>query len=150
MVDVSGKDVTTREATASALVRLKPDVLDLLKEGRLPKGEALGTARVAGILAAKRCSDWIPMCHPLPLHWVDIRFDFVGPGELRILCTARTLARTGVEMEALTGVTAAALTVYDMAKSADQAIVIGPIQLDRKVGGKSGTLDRQAHAPSTE
>jgi cyclic pyranopterin phosphate synthase len=142
MVDVSRKDVTQREATASAVVRMEPAVLDALMQGTLPKGEALGTARVAGILAAKRTGEWIPLCHPLPLDWVKIDFSRTASDELTILCTAKTAARTGVEMEALTGASAAALTLYDMAKAADKAIVIGPIQLERKSGGKSGSYQR--------
>ncbi len=138
MVDVSRKDVTEREASASAVVRMRPETLEALFGGALPKGDALATARVAGILAAKRTSEWIPMCHPLPLDWVRIDFSRGGPGELSVLCTAKTAARTGVEMEALTGAAAAALTLYDMAKAVDKAIVIGPIQLERKTGGKSG------------
>lgn len=142
MVDVSGKDVTQREASASAVVHMQPAVLDALISGALPKGDALATARVAGILAAKRASEWIPMCHPLSLSWVRVDFCRVGSGELSILCTAKTAARTGVEMEALTGAAAASLTIYDMAKSADKEIVIGPIQLERKSGGKSETYQR--------
>ena len=142
MVDVSQKDITEREAVASAMVRMQPAVLDALLSGELPKGDALATARVAGILAAKRTSEWIPLCHPLPLHWVRVEFSRSGPGRLTILCTAKTSARTGVEMEALTGATAAALTVYDMAKAADKAMVIGPVQLERKTGGKSGPYQR--------
>ncbi len=143
MVDVSGKDVTVREATASALVRVSGPVLDAVLAGSLPKGDVIATARVAGIQAAKRTSEWIPMCHPLGLDWVRIEFQRTAPGELEIRCTAKTTARTGVEMEAMTGAAAAALTVYDMAKAADKSIVIGPIQLERKTGGKSGTYQRK-------
>ena len=142
MVDVSQKDVTDRQATASAVVRMKPAVLDALVSGELPKGDALATARVAGVLAAKRTSEWIPMCHPLPLSWVRVDFSRVGPDEMSIRCTAKTAARTGVEMEALTGAAAAALTLYDMAKAADKEMVIGPIQLEHKTGGKSGSYRR--------
>ncbi len=142
MVDVSKKDVTEREATASAVVRMRPMVLDALLRGDLPKGEAIGAARVAGTLAAKRTSEWIPMCHPLSLDWVKIEFSRTGTDELTVHCTAKTVARTGVEMEALTGAAAAALTLYDMAKGADKAIVIGPVQLERKTGGRSGSYDR--------
>lgn len=142
MVNVSAKDVTVREAVASGAVTMRPDVLDALTRGKLPKGDALATARIAGICAAKRTSEWIPLCHPLGLDWVDIEFSRMRDGVLSIQCVARTTARTGVEMEALTGVSAAALTVYDMAKAADKGIVIGPIQLERKTGGKSGTYSR--------
>ncbi|MGB2986501.1 MAG: cyclic pyranopterin monophosphate synthase MoaC [Phycisphaerae bacterium] len=149
MVDVSPKDATEREASASAVVRMRHTVLDALLSGALPKGDALATARVAGIHAAKRTSEWIPLCHPLPLDWVQIEFSRTGSDELSIFCTAKTTARTGVEMEALTGAAAAALTLYDMAKSADKAIVIGPIQLERKAGGKSGTYLR-THETDTD
>jgi len=142
MVDVSDKVVTAREATASAVVRLRPDVLDRMMAGALPKGDALATARVAGIMAAKRTGELIPLCHPLPLDWAGVEFTRTAPGELTILCTTKTAARTGVEMEALTGAAAAALTLYDMAKAADKAIVIGPIQLERKSGGRSGVYER--------
>ncbi len=142
MVDVSGKAPTVREAAASAVFRAVPAVLDALLAGELPKGDALAAARLAGIFAAKRTAEWIPLCHPLPLDWVDIAIRRVAPGRLSILCTARTTARTGVEMEALTGVTAAALTLYDMAKSADKSIEIGPVRLERKSGGKSGPYRR--------
>lgn len=142
MVDVSGKQPTVREAAASAQFCAAPGVLDLLMVGRLSKGDALAAARVAGILAAKRTAEWIPLCHPLPLEWVDIGIRRVARGRLALLCTVRTTARTGVEMEALTGVSAAALTLYDMAKSADKSIEIGPVRLERKSGGKSGPYRR--------
>ncbi len=150
MVDVSSKPVTAREAVASAAMRMKPDVLRALLAGSLPKGDALATSRVAGIQAAKRTSEWIPLCHPLPLDWVQIEFERVSDTDLRVVCTARTRARTGVEMEALTGAAAAALTLYDMAKSADKNIVIGPIQLERKTGGKSGVFRRQKETGEQE
>jgi len=142
MVDVSQKPATTREATASAMVRMSPAVLDQLLGGQLPKGDALATARIAGIQAAKRTAEWIPMCHPLALDWVRVEFERSAPDSLRILCTAKTTARTGVEMEAMVAAAAAALTVYDMSKSADKSIVLGPIQLERKSGGKSGDYVR--------
>ena len=142
MVDVSGKPTTHREATASAVVSMRSEVLDALLRGDLEKGDALATARVAGTLAAKRTGELIPMCHPLPLDWVRIDFDRAAPDSLCVTCTAKTTARTGVEMEALIGVSIAALTMYDMAKSADKSIVIGPVRLERKSGGKSGNYDR--------
>lgn len=142
MVDVSQKEVTDREASASAVVRMKAEVLDAVVGGTLPKGDALATARVAGILAAKRTSHFIPLCHPLPIDWVRIDFSRTGPTDLSIVCTAKTTARTGVEMEALVGASVAALTLYDMAKAADRDIVIGPIRLERKTGGKSGPAGR--------
>ena len=103
MVDVSAKAVTHREACASAIVRMTGEILDTLMQGTLPKGDALATARVAGILAAKRASEWIPLCHPLVLTWVRIEFERGGPQQLFIRCTAKTVAQTGVEMEAMTG-----------------------------------------------
>ena len=142
MVDVSEKSLTVREATASAMVRMGAAFLDLLLGGGLPKGDALATARIAGIQASKRTSEWIPMCHPLSLDWVRINFDRAGTDQLHIQCTVKTTAKTGVEMEAMVGATAAALTIYDMSKSADKSIVIGPIQLERKTGGKSGDFMR--------
>jgi len=143
MVDVSSKNVTVREALASAMIRMKPEVLRALQGGRLPKGDGLATARIAGIAAAKQTSNLIPMCHNLNLEWVSVDFEAAGAGKLRVMCVARTAARTGVEMEALTGAAIAALTIYDMAKSADKAIVIGPVRLERKSGGRSGTYERQ-------
>lgn len=137
MVDVSAKPVTRREACASGKICMRPEVLDLLMQGALPKGDALATARVAGVQAAKRTGALIPFCHPLALDWVDIQFSRTGPDCLAIQCTARVQARTGVEMEALTGVSAAALTIYDMAKAADKAMMIKDIQLESKSGGKT-------------
>lgn len=147
MVDVSEKAVTVREASASAMIRMESSVLDAIMAGSLPKGEALATARIAGIMAAKRTAEWIPLCHTLPLDVVRIEFSRVGAQELRILCMARATARTGVEMEALTGVSASALCVYDMAKAADRAMTIGPIQLESKTGGKSGPYHRANQSP---
>ena len=143
MVDVSQKPVTVREATASAVVTVRQAVLEKILGKALPKGDALAAARLAGIMAAKRTSEWIPLCHPLSLEWVGVEFTRTGPDALTITCSARTSGRTGVEMEALTGVSAAALTIYDMAKAADRSMVIGSIRLERKTGGQSGTYDRQ-------
>ena len=142
MVDVGSKPVTRREAKASALVRMQRQVLDSLMAGALPKGDALATARVAGIAAAKRTSEWIPMCHTLPLDAVALTFDRVGDDSLRITCSVCATARTGVEMEALTGAAAAGLCLYDMAKSADRSMSIGPIRLESKSGGRSGDFSR--------
>ena len=142
MVDVSAKAESVREATASAVVRMSSAVLERLIAGGLPKGDALATARIAGIQAAKRTGEWIPMCHPLSLDFVTVDFERAGPTELRLFCSVKTTARTGVEMEAMVGASAAALTVYDMTKSADKGIVLGPIQLERKTGGKSGDFLR--------
>ncbi len=142
MVDVSSTPVSVREAVASAGVTARPAVLDALLAGTLPKGEAVATARLAGIQAAKRTGGLIPLCHPLPIDFVDVDVDRVAPDRLAVRCTARTTARTGVEMEAMTGAAVAALTLYDMAKAADKGIVLGPIQLEEKSGGKSGTFRR--------
>jgi cyclic pyranopterin phosphate synthase len=142
MVDVAGKAVTVREAAASAVVTVREAVLDAIFDNTLQKGDALAAARIAAIMAAKRTSDWVPLCHPLALDWVGVEISRTGTATMKIFCSARTSGRTGVEMEALTGVSAAALTIYDMAKAADRSIVIGPIQLERKSGGHSGTFDR--------
>lgn len=139
MVDVSAKQTTRRTATASAFVELSPAVLAALPQN--PKGNPLEVARFAGIQAAKRTSELIPMCHPLPLTHVDIEATIVDQG-VSIRATAATTAQTGVEMEALTAATVAALTVYDMTKALDKSIVIRSIQLEHKSGGKSGDYNR--------
>jgi cyclic pyranopterin phosphate synthase len=139
MVDVSAKQSTRRTATASAFVELSPAVLAALPQN--PKGNPLEVARFAGIQAAKRTSELIPMCHPLPLTHVDIEAAVVSNG-VSIRATAATTAQTGVEMEALTAATIAALTVYDMTKALDKSIVIRSIQLEKKSGGKSGDYKR--------
>jgi len=139
MVDVSAKQPTRRTATASAFIELSPAVLDALPAN--PKGNPLEVARFAGIQAAKRTSELIPMCHPLPLTHVDVQADIVVGG-VSIRATAATTALTGVEMEALTAASVAALTVYDMTKALDKSIVIRSIQLEQKSGGKSGDYTR--------
>jgi len=143
MVDVSDEPVTRREARATARVRMSPRALAAIVAGNLPKGEVLGTARLAGIQAAKRCSELIPMCHPLPLTFVDVdcRID-ESQGWIAILSTVRCEARTGAEMEALTAAAVAALTVVDMAKSADPWMTVEDLALLEKSGGKSGSLRR--------
>jgi len=140
MVDVSAKPSTRREATASAFVLLKPEVLRALPKN--PKGDALEVARLAGIMAAKRTSDLIPMCHPLPLSHIDVTLQLCENG-VAISSTVATTAPTGVEMEALTAVSVAALTVYDMCKALDKGIEIREIVLERKSGGKSGDYVRR-------
>ena len=139
MVDVSAKPSTKRTAVASAFVELSAAVLAALPAN--PKGNPLEVARFAGIQAAKRTSELIPMCHPLPLTHVDVEVDVVAEG-VRIRATAATTGQTGVEMEALTAVSVAALTVYDMTKALDKSIVIRSIQLEQKAGGKSGDYKR--------
>ncbi|MFQ5491763.1 MAG: cyclic pyranopterin monophosphate synthase MoaC [Phycisphaerae bacterium] len=143
MVDVSDKAVTARTAQASGRVNASPDVLDAMMTGQLPKGEALNTARVAGIVAAKRTGEWIPLCHPLPVDWIEVEFERQSAEAIVITATVKTRARTGVEMEALTAVSAAALTLYDMGKALDKSMTLGPIQLEHKSGGKSGPYQRQ-------
>jgi cyclic pyranopterin phosphate synthase len=145
MVDVSAKDVTKRVAVAEGVVRTRPDVVAMITANGLPKGDALATARVAGIMAAKRTSELVPLCHPLAITGVDIDFT-VGadeePGAVAITATVRTTDRTGVEMEALTAVSVAALTVYDMIKAVDRAAEIDDIRVVHKEGGKTGTWER--------
>lgn len=139
MVDVSGKAATRREAHASAFVTLSREVLDALP--RNPKGNPLEVARIAGIQAAKRTWDLIPMCHPLPLSSIDVSAEIVTDG-VTIRAVVATTAQTGVEMEALTAASVAALTVYDMCKALDKSIVIREIRLEKKTGGKSGDYSR--------
>lgn len=141
MVDVSGKQPTRRTAAASAFVELSDAVLAALPAN--PKGNPLEVARIAGIQAAKRTSDLIPMCHPLPLTHVDVQTE-IAAGGVRITANAATTGPTGVEMEALTAAAVAALTVYDMTKALDKAIVIRNVQLETKTGGKSGDYSRNA------
>jgi cyclic pyranopterin phosphate synthase len=140
MVDVSTKAATQRVAMARGEVLMKPETLALIVEGKVPKGDVLAVARVAGIMAAKRTADLIPLCHPLNLSSVAVEFTSdAGTGRLCIEATARLTGQTGVEMEALTAVTVAALTVYDMCKAADKGMRIEAVRLVRKEGGKSGT-----------
>ncbi|RJX38738.1 cyclic pyranopterin monophosphate synthase MoaC [Paenibacillus pinisoli] len=142
MVDISDKDITVREATAQTTIRMASETLARIKEGSIGKGDVLAVAQVAGIMAAKKTSDWIPMCHPLPLTGVNIAFSDNGTDELYIEATVKTKGKTGVEMEALTAVSATALTVYDMCKALQKDMVIGPTQLMAKSGGKSGDYKR--------
>ncbi|WP_414833704.1 cyclic pyranopterin monophosphate synthase MoaC [Afifella sp. YEN Y35] len=139
MVDVGDKAVTTRIAVASGSVRMASETLRLIREGDMKKGDVIATARIAGVMAAKRTSDLIPLCHPLALSKiaVDILPDEKLPG-LRVRAMARVNAKTGVEMEALTAVSVACLTIYDMAKAVDRAMTIGDIRLEEKSGGVSG------------
>lgn len=139
MVDVSGKAESARTARAHAFVRIRPEVLAKLPEN--PKGNPLEVARIAGIGAAKKTSELIPMCHPLMLTHADVETS-IEPGGVRIVATARTVAQTGVEMEALTAAAVAALTVYDMTKALDKAIEIQDVYLLEKSGGKSGDFRR--------
>ncbi|MFC4812810.1 cyclic pyranopterin monophosphate synthase MoaC [Paenibacillus sp. GCM10023250] len=138
MVDVSDKDVTARTAVARTTVTMDEETLRRIKAGTIGKGDVLAVAQVAGIMAAKKTSDWIPMCHPLPLTGVNLAFGDNGANELYIEGTVKTTGKTGVEMEALTAVSAAALTVYDMCKALQKDMVIGPTLLVSKSGGKNG------------
>lgn len=144
MVDVSDKEITKRSAAARSKVKMDPGTLDAIKAGRIGKGDVLAVAQVAGIMAAKKTADWIPMCHPLPLTGIDIRFSDNSKDELYIEATVKTTGKTGVEMEALTAVSAAALTVYDMCKALQKDMVIGPTMLVSKSGGKNGNYELEA------
>jgi len=144
MVDVSGKPETVREAVAAGSVFMLPETLQLILDRKVSKGDVFGIARVAGIMAAKKTAELIPLCHPLQLTGVDIDFK---PDEkescVNIQATVRTTGQTGVEMEALTAVSAAGLTIYDMCKAVDRSMIIADIRLMRKTGGKSGTFERK-------
>ncbi len=150
MVDVSGKPVTTRLARASGLVVMQPETLDRIRNREFAKGDVLGIARIAGILAAKRTDELIPLCHGLPLDRVELEFEILPPDRIRIIATVAVQARTGVEMEALTAVSVAALTVYDMCKSVDRGLIITDIQLLEKSGGRSGHFLRNAQREVVE
>jgi cyclic pyranopterin phosphate synthase len=141
MVDVSAKPVTSRTATATGRVRTTADVVALLRDSRLPKGDALAVARIAGIAGAKRTPDLVPLCHPVALHGVTVDLDVVDDGVL-ITATTRTADRTGVEMEALTAVAAAGLALVDMVKAVDRAASITDIRVEAKSGGRSGSWRR--------
>ena len=142
MVDVSEKAVTARTATASGKVLVSPAVVDLLRGDGIPKGDALGVARVAGIMAAKRTPDLVPLCHPLAISGVTVDLEVEDDG-VAITATVRTTDRTGVEMEALTAVSVAGLTVIDMVKAVDKGAVITDVRVEEKTGGKSGTYRRE-------
>ena len=144
MVDVSGKEITTREAVASAVIQMQPATLQAIMEDRISKGAVLQSARIAGIMAAKETGRLIPLCHPLSLHSVEIAIEPHGEDSLRIEASCRTADRTGVEMEALTAASVAALTVYDMCKALDRGMVIRQVQLEKKEGGRSGLWQRQS------
>jgi cyclic pyranopterin phosphate synthase len=140
MVDVGAKEVTARLARASGRVVMRPETLQLIRDRKLSKGDVLEVARLAGIMAAKKTSELIPLCHPLPLDSVTISFGFPDESTVAIEATARVTARTGVEMEALTAASVAALTIYDMCKSVDRGMTIQQIRLEEKSGGKSGSF----------
>jgi cyclic pyranopterin phosphate synthase len=142
MVDTSDKPETLRQARASGRVRMAAATVELIRNKALAKGDVLEVARLAGIMAAKRTGDLIPLCHPLPLTGVTIHFAFEEPDLLQVEAIARIVGRTGVEMEALTAVSVAALAVYDMCKAVDRGMTIERIRLEEKSGGKSGTFRR--------
>jgi cyclic pyranopterin phosphate synthase len=144
MVDVSDKDVTRREATARAVVTMLPETARLIQSGGVAKGDVLAVAQVAGVMAAKKTPDLIPMCHPLPISGVSMAFEWLDETQLEIQATVRVTSRTGVEMEALTAAAVAALTVYDMCKAVDRAMSIGTVELLHKAGGKSGEFTRSS------
>ncbi|MBO1360955.1 cyclic pyranopterin monophosphate synthase MoaC [Acetobacter sacchari] len=137
MVDVSGKRETVRVAVARGRVSMAPEIARLLSSGEMPKGDVLAAARIAGVMAAKRTSDLIPLCHPIMLTSVKVTLE-VTPGAVEVEATAKTCGQTGVEMEALTAVSVSALTVYDMCKALDRSMRIGDIRLVQKSGGRSG------------
>ena len=141
MVDVSAKDVTAREARASGRVLLSADAIAALRAGQVPKGDALAVARIAGIQAAKRTPDLVPLCHPIAIHAVTVDLQVAGQA-VEISATVRTADRTGVEMEALTSVTVAALALIDMVKAIDPAAVISDVRVEEKTGGKTGAWRR--------
>lgn len=143
MVDVGAKVVTRREAVATARIQVGAEALKLITFGGMPKGDVFAVARVAGIQAAKRTDELIPLCHSLPLDAVEVELAPEPPDTVRITATARTTAKTGVEMEALTAAAVAALAVYDMCKAVNRGMTIGPIQLEQKKGGRSGYFRRR-------
>jgi len=142
MVDVGGKQVTLRTARATARVRAHVETIDRIRHGRLEKGDAIATARLAGIMAAKQTSAILPLCHPLPLDAVEVGLSFPAADCLLVETTVRATARTGVEMEALTAAAAAALTIYDMCKSIDRGMTIETVRLEAKSGGTTGDYSR--------
>ncbi len=143
MVDISEKPTTVRTATASALIRMRPETAKMIAEGKVPKGDVLAAAQVAAYFAIKRTPDLLPLCHPIPISGAEVQFDLrTEEGLLRVEVTVRCTAQTGAEMEALTGAALAALTVYDMCKGIEPGIVIERLQLEHKAGGKSGEWRR--------
>ena len=143
MVDVGGKPVTDRTATARSRVAMRPETLRMITGGTARKGDVFGVARLAGIMAAKRTADLIPLCHPLPLSAVTVDLAPDGPDGVAITATVKTTGRTGVEMEALTAASVAALTVYDMCKAVDRAMRIEALRVTHKAGGKSGEFSQE-------
>lgn len=149
MVDISQKPVSERVAVASALVRMLPETLALIRDDRIKKGDVFASARIAGIMAAKRTHELIPMCHPIPITSAAVELTAVIPNVVEITATVKTTYTTGVEMEALTAASVAALTVYDMCKSVDRGMTVEQVRLVRKSGGKSGDFIREKEVLST-
>ena len=144
MVDVTAKDVTRRVAVARGVVTMRAETLAAIAEGQIPKGDVLAVARIAGIMAAKKTSELIPMCHPLNISGVEVQLTpRETPPSVEIEATVRITGQTGVEMEALTAVSVAGLTIYDMCKAVDREMTVGEVRLVHKSGGKSGTFDRE-------
>jgi len=143
MVDVSAKGDTVREAVATGGVRMKPSTLEKIRQNQLKKGDVLAVARVAGIMAAKRTPDLIPLCHPIMVSDISVSFDYVGSDFIKIMATAKSTGKTGVEMEAMVAASVSALTIYDMCKAIDRGMTIEQVCLEKKSGGKSGTYTRQ-------
>lgn len=143
MVDVGEKEVTRRSASAQAVVSMQPETLSLILSGGMPKGDVFACARIAGIMAAKRTWELIPMCHPLPIEGIEMEITPISDTDVRIVSTLRCTHKTGIEMEAMTAVSVAALTLYDMCKAVDRGMVIRDVMLLRKSGGKSGDFCRE-------
>lgn len=143
MVDVGEKEVTRRSASAQAVVSMQPETLSLILSGGVPKGDVFACARIAGIMAAKRTWELIPMCHPLPIEGIEMEITPISDTDVRIVSTLRCTHKTGIEMEALTAASVAALTLYDMCKAVDRGMVIRDVMLLRKSGGKSGDFCRE-------
>lgn len=148
MVDVGDKAVTRRMARASALIEMNPETLDLIKSGGIVKGDVLGVARIAGIMATKRAADLVPLCHPVPIDGVTVEFEFLDHHRIQVMATVHTIGKTGVEMEALTCVGVVGLTIYDMCKSVDREMVVTDVRLEEKSGGKSGHFVRTSQMGS--
>lgn len=143
MVDVSTKDDTVREAVATGGIRMKPSTLEKIRQNQLKKGDVLAVARVAGIMAAKRTPDLIPLCHTILVSDISVSFDYIGSDFIKITATAKSTGKTGVEMEAMVAASVSALTIYDMCKAVDRGMTIEQVCLEKKSGGKSGTYERR-------
>lgn len=146
MVDVGQKEITERVAVASAVVSMRPETLELIQGGSIKKGDVFAVARVAGIMAAKRTPELIPLCHPLPITAAAVEFEIVSPSQVKVIATVKTSWQTGVEMEALTAASVAALTIYDMCKAVDRGMQVEALRLEAKTGGKSGDFTREEEA----